>query len=151
MGGNPEIGAGGGRVLFETRYSKKIFNRPIIVGVLAIPLLVGGILHPYISLVGVLFLFMAGITFLNAHLRRGNTVYQLTSDRVIIRSGVLFRKSREVMLGKIAAVYIEEDARDGRYGTGTLVLAETSGRDERITGIENMAEFRKLVHELLTK
>jgi len=151
MADNAERVAGDEQVLFESRLHKKIFNRPIIIGVLAIPLLVGGLLHPYISLAGVAFIFAAAFAFLDAYLKRSHYAYALTKSRMIIRTGYLFRKVEEVPLGKVAAVYVEQDAKDAKFGTGTLVLAGTAGPDARITGIDGIPELRKLIHELLTK
>ena len=71
----------------------------------------------------------------------------VTNKRVIIKSGVLNRRTFEVLLAKVESIGVQEPIWGRILGYGTVVVRGTGGTPEPFDKIAHPLEFRKQVQE----
>jgi uncharacterized membrane protein YdbT with pleckstrin-like domain len=71
----------------------------------------------------------------------------VTNKRVIIKSGVLNRRTFEVLLAKVESIGVQEPIWGRILGYGTVVVRGTGGTPEPFYKIAHPLEFRKQVQE----
>ena len=71
--------------------------------------------------------------------------YVLTDKRVMLRSGVVGRRSHELLLTKIESIYVEQDLLGRLFGYGKVILHGTGGVGVPMLGIENPRRFQGLI------
>jgi len=82
-----------------------------------------------------------------AMVKRNATEIAVTNRRVIIKSGLVHRRSVEIMLPKVESIGITEPFLGRVLGYGTVVVRGTGGTPEPFEKIAHPSEFRKHVHE----
>jgi uncharacterized membrane protein YdbT with pleckstrin-like domain len=107
-------------VVYETKYHWKIF----------------------FSLVGFFTLFIAPA------LKRWSDEFVVTNKRVIIKTGLLSRKTFEMNLNKIESVNVDQSLAGRWMGYGTLTIIGTGGTRESFPDIANAVVFRKRFQEV---
>lgn len=121
---------------------------PIVLAVL-----VGGagvasyVLRRDLLIVAVVLLLVAAIVLISAVVRRNSTEIGVTNRRVIIKTGMLSRRSLEIMLPKVESIRIDEPAMGRILGYGTVVIHGTGGTPEPFPKIAHPAEFRREVQQ----
>lgn len=73
------------------------------------------------------------------------SVYAVTNKRVFARSGVLRRRSLEVMIGKIEGVTVDEPLLGRILGYQTLVVRGTGGTPQQFHRVAKANELRRQV------
>ncbi|HXE56973.1 MAG TPA: PH domain-containing protein [Gemmatimonadales bacterium] len=71
--------------------------------------------------------------------------YAVTDRRVIIKVGLLQRRSLETLLGKIEAIGVEQGLLDRLIDRGTITITGTGGTREAFANVSNPLEFRRQV------
>jgi uncharacterized membrane protein YdbT with pleckstrin-like domain len=99
---------------------------------------------------GVLFL-AAGVVFVSAVWRRNAVEIAVTNRRVMIKTGMVGRRSLEIMLPKVESIGIDETAVGRLLGFGTVVIHGTGGTPEPFTRIAHPSEFRRQVQQEIDK
>jgi len=93
-------------------------------------------------------LLVVGIAILIAAIiRRSATEIAVTNRRVIIKTGLASRVSREIMLPKVESIGINEPFMGRILGYGTVMIHGTGGTPEPFDKIAHPSEFRKHVQE----
>ncbi len=122
------------------------------VGILGIGFLIGGVYHSARSgasgLMGVVgfLLFLGALAILvGGIVRRNATEIAVTSRRVLIKTGLVNRKTLELLLSRIESIGVNESPLGRMLGYGTVVLRGTGGTPEQFDRIANPLEFRKQV------
>lgn len=101
---------------------------------------------------GALALLLAGIvTILIGMVRRNATEIAVTSRRVVIKQGLISRKTIEMLLNKIEAIEVREPTLGRIMGYGTIVVIGTGGTSEPFHKIAHPLEFRSQVQQQLEK
>ena len=77
--------------------------------------------------------------------RRNATEVAVSNKRVLIKTGVLARKSIEVLLGKVESIGVQESAMGRMLGYGSVVVRGTGGTFETFHNISHPDEFRRQV------
>ncbi|HKV04314.1 MAG TPA: PH domain-containing protein [Candidatus Acidoferrales bacterium] len=96
------------------------------------------------------FLFVvAGIIVAFAILKRNAVEIAVTNRRVMIKTGMLSRRSLEIMLPKVESIGIDETMMGRVLGYGTVVIHGTGGTPEPFRRIAHPSEFRREVQEQL--
>lgn len=74
--------------------------------------------------------------------------FALTNKRVIIKEGLLSRRSLEMGIGKVESVAVDQSILGRIFGYGTLIIRGTGGTNEPFYKIANPMEFRRKFQDL---
>jgi uncharacterized membrane protein YdbT with pleckstrin-like domain len=142
------------KILFATRVHWVVLAKPILFAVAllfvpgAILLWVKGKEYAW----GAVALFALGIIVIAiGTVQRNATEMVVTNQRVLIKQGIVSRKSLELVLAKVESIAVHESAIGRILGYGTLVIRGTGGTFETFTEIAHPNEFRKQVQEQIAK
>jgi uncharacterized membrane protein YdbT with pleckstrin-like domain len=149
----------GETVVYETRLHWIVMLRSIIQAIIAV-LLAGGILYYAFSstaapddqmhlmeggaavlVVIAVILLVAGAT------RRNATEMAVTNHRVIVKVGLVGRRTVELLLSKIESIEVQETGLGRMLGYGTIVLVGTGGTPEPFNRVAHPLEFRSKVQQ----
>lgn len=73
--------------------------------------------------------------------------YAITNKRVIIKVGLISRRTIEMNLSKIESVNVDQSVLGRILGYGEITLNGTGGTRESFTDISNPAKFRRVFQE----
>ncbi len=129
----------GERVTHETRLHKMMFALPVIAAI-------AGIALAYVSIPAGGALFGAAIVWvLGAWIRYVSSEFAVTDKRVIIKVGLLHRRTVEMLLIKVEAISVDQTIAGRIFGYGTIVVVGTGGTREAFENIADPLEFRRAV------
>lgn len=95
-----------------------------------------------------MFLLVLGAVWLGARwLARGSSEFGVTNKRVLIKVGVLRRRSVETLLTKVEGIGVDQGIIGRMFGYGSIVVTGTGGSKERFHQIGDPMEFRRQVQE----
>jgi membrane protein YdbS with pleckstrin-like domain len=147
----------GERVLYRARLHWVVLFWPILVasaiGALGVAFLVVVVVpslrpHGFSAALGVagLLLFLGALALIgSAMVARNATEIAVTSRRVLIKTGIVNRRTLELLLVRIESIGVNEPPLGRMLGFGTVVLRGTGGTPEQFDRIANPLEFRKQV------
>ncbi len=95
----------------------------------------------YFSLKALLTLFMAPF------IRSATSEFAITSKRLIIKVGLISRRTLEMNLNKIESVNVDQSILGRILGYGTIIVIGTGGTREPFSGIADPMGFRKKFQE----
>ncbi len=95
--------------------------------------------------VGIACLLVAAIIFGIGFVRRSATEMAVTNKRVIVKSGIINRRTIELLLPRIESIAVEEPALGRVLGYGTVIVRGTGGTPEVFPQIARPLEFREQV------
>jgi uncharacterized membrane protein YdbT with pleckstrin-like domain len=72
--------------------------------------------------------------------------FGVTTKRVIIKMGLLRRKTLELLLRQVEAISVEQSVLGRIFGFGSLTLTGTGGVKEVFHNISSPLEFRRRIH-----
>lgn len=85
------------------------------------------------------------LSFLIPFIKRKLTLIAATDRRVILKVGIIFRRSIEMNMDKIESVEIEQTVFGRLCNSGTVIIRGTGGRKEGFAYIDSPLEFRSHV------
>lgn len=91
------------------------------------------------------------IVILIGAFRRNATEMAVTNHRVVIKTGLLSRKTIEMLLNKVESIEISETAFGRMLGYGTIVIIGTGGTSEPFYRMAHPLEFRSHVQQQIEK
>jgi len=95
--------------------------------------------------VGIACLLVAAIFFGIGFVRRSATEMAVTNKRVIVKTGIVDRRTIELLLPRIESIAVEEPALGRVLGYGTVIVRGTGGTPEVFPQIARPLEFREQV------
>jgi uncharacterized membrane protein YdbT with pleckstrin-like domain len=95
----------------------------------------------FVSLKALLTLFIAPLV------ARATSEFAVTNRRVIIKVGLVSRKTVELNLEKVESIGVEQTILGRLLGHGTIVVVGTGGTKEPFRGIADPMGFRRAVNE----
>lgn len=98
---------------------------------------------------GFVLLVFGGLIVLLGYLKRKATEMAVTNKRVLIKTGLLSRKTLELLLTKVESIGVEEGALGRMFGYGSVVVRGIGGTPEPFKGVRSPLEFRKQVQQLV--
>ena len=147
----------GEAVLYTARLHWIVLLWPVLIGVpigiAGIGFLVGGVYHSArwsgfsgaMGVVGFL-LFLGAIVIIGGGIvRRNATEIAVTNRRVLIKNGIVNRRTLELLLVRIESIGVDETPLGRMLGYGTVILRGTGGTPEQFERIARPLEFRKQV------
>jgi len=149
----------GEQVLYKTRLHSIAVLMPLLVALLVG---VGAIYCFYVSatgnqpagedpklwaLAGLILAIFAVTIAAAAILKRNAVEMAVTNRRILIKSGILSRRTIELLLSRVESIVITESFLGRMLGYGTVVVRGTGGTPEPFPLIANPTEFRRHVQE----
>jgi uncharacterized membrane protein YdbT with pleckstrin-like domain len=148
----------GEKLLYTTRLHWIVLVRPLLIGLL---LLAGGValtVGDYEGAIrgtggevmligGIVLIVLAGTLVFSGFVRRNATEVAVTNMRVLIKTGVVERRSVEVLLAKVESINVEEPALGRILGYGSVIIRGTGGTFETFELIARPNDFRREVQQ----
>jgi uncharacterized membrane protein YdbT with pleckstrin-like domain len=131
----------GEQVTYRTHLHKIVFAWPAVLVLLSIVVFVGSSLTG----LGVLLLLAALISGLGIWVRYTTSEFAVTNKRVIIKVGLISRRTLEMLLSKIEAVAVDQGIGGRVFDYGTITVTGTGGTNEPFRQIAGPLEFRRAV------
>jgi hypothetical protein len=100
---------------------------------------------------GVSLLVCGVVTILMGMMRRNATEMAVTNRRVVIKTGLVSRKTIEMLLNKVESIEVSEAAFGRMLGYGTIVVIGTGGTPEPFHKVAHPLEFRSQVQQQIEK
>lgn len=100
---------------------------------------------------GVALLVCGVVAMLMGMVRRNATEMAVTNRRVVIKTGLVSRKTIEMLLNKVESIEVSETAFGRILGYGTIVVIGTGGTPEPFHKVAHPLEFRSRVQQQIEK
>jgi len=95
----------------------------------------------FISLQSILTLFISPL------IENWTSEYAITNKRVIIKIGLISRKTLEMNLSKIESVNVDQSIFGRLLGYGAITIIGTGGTRETFSALANPIQFRRVFQE----
>lgn len=154
----------GETVIYETRLHWIVMLGHLIVGclLLGIPgalLLAYALSHTSMDITDLHLMEAGGVALLVCGLvviligvaRRNATEMAVTNHRVVIKTGLMSRKTLEMLLNKVESIEVSETPIGRMLGYGTIVMIGTGGTPEPFHKMAHPLEFRSHVQQQIEK
>jgi uncharacterized membrane protein YdbT with pleckstrin-like domain len=128
----------GETVVYRTRLHWIVFLWPVLITAIAIAFLVYGLQH-VAEAVGAI----AVVLWIARYFVYIASEFAITSKRVIIKVGVMQRRTLELQLTKVEAVSVTQGLLGQLFGCGSILVTGTGGTRESFSNIGSPLEFRK--------
>jgi len=96
---------------------------------------------------GFVLLIVAGLCVLIGYVRRKATEMAVTNRRILIKTGLLSRRTIELLLSKVESIGVQEGLLGRILGYGSVVVRGTGGTPEPFGTIAHPLEFRRQVQQ----
>jgi len=100
---------------------------------------------------GVALLVCGAIVIVMGMVRRNATEMAVTNRRVVIKTGLMSRKTIEMLLNKVESIEVSETTSGRMLGYGTIVMIGTGGTSEPFRKVAHPLEFRSHVQQQIEK
>ena len=140
------------KVIFATRFSKKIFAKPVMA---AVVFLVAAIVLRKIDWEYGKFgfwcsLLLVVLVLLPPFSKYFLSQFVITNKRVVIRHGFIARQSYEMLLNKVESIKVDQTLGDRLiWGSGTLIITGTGGTKEAFPNVGGAIKFQKHLDEAI--
>ncbi|MCB1827429.1 MAG: PH domain-containing protein [Coxiellaceae bacterium] len=139
-------------VVYQTRPHWVIFMIPVVLAVLSLVLygylktlsgfqyeIFGYSFYAIISL----FVFLLAIWFgIKAYIFYQTSEYGVTDKRIVMKTGWIQRRSIEIFLEKVEAIYVDQTISGRIMGYGTVIIVGTGGSKDPFLYVPKPLEFR---------
>jgi uncharacterized membrane protein YdbT with pleckstrin-like domain len=99
--------------------------------------------------IGALFLIIALVLLGSRWLKYSSSEFAITDKRVVIKVGLLRRRTVELLLTKVETIGVDQSILGRIFNFGTIIVTGTGGTKEPFKGIAHPLEFRKQVQSRL--
>ena len=134
----------GETVVQRARLHWIVFLKAIAVAVVGLAVLV---IQP---LVGGIIVGIGLLMALPPWLERTTSEFGVTSKRVIIKVGLVQRRTLELLIRQVEAISVDQSLAGRIFNFGTITLTGTGGVRETFHNIANPLEFRRSIQSLST-
>jgi len=100
-----------------------------------------------LATVGGVMLLISTILVLKAFIAHKTSEFAVTNRRVLIKTGVIRRKSLEILLSKVEGIQVDQSILGRILNYGSIVVTGTGGTREPYHKIASPIDFRKAVQE----
>lgn len=100
---------------------------------------------------GVALLVCGTVIILMGMVRRSATEMAVTNRRVVIKTGLMSRKTIEMLLNKVESIEVSETTFGRMLGYGTIVMIGTGGTSDPFHQVAHPLEFRSQVQQQIEK
>ena len=132
------------RLVHTARLHWLVFWKAILVAVAGVGLLW---VEP---IVGGIVLALAGVLTIPPLVARKTSEFGITTRRVIIKVGLIRRRTLELLLRQVEAISVEQSIWGRLFDYGSITLSGTGGVREVFHNISKPLEFRRQIQSLTT-
>ena len=134
----------GETVIQRARLHWIVFAKAIAVLILGVGIL---FLQP---IVGGVVIAVGAVMAIPPWISRVSSEFGVTSKRVIIKVGVVQRRTLELLIRQVEAIAVDQSLSGRIFNFGTITLTGTGGVREQFHNISNPLEFRRSIQSLST-
>lgn len=134
----------GESVVYQTRLHWVIFMSAVVMVVLAVWMFMAG---SGLGALGLFFLMLGAALALGNALQRQTSEFAVTNRRVLIKTGLVSRKSLDINLAKVESIQVEQGLLARLLDYGTIVVRGSGGTGETFKNISAPLTFRLQVQE----
>ena len=98
--------------------------------------------------IGLIVIGIGGAMAVPPFLARTTSEFGVTSKRVIIKVGLIQRRTLELLIRQVEAISVEQSLGGRIFNFGTITLTGTGGVRETFHNISNPLEFRRNIQSL---
>lgn len=136
----------GEQVLYRATLSPASAYGPAIV--LAVGSVVLGAVAHVAAVFGIFAVLTAAVA-LGGYMKLKTNEYALTDRRVLVKEGILVRKSVEMLLGKVEGISVDQNLFGRLFDFGSVTVNGTGGGRDPFKGIARPFDLRKAVQHQL--
>jgi len=129
----------GEHVVYRGQVHWIIYLPPVLMVCFGVPLI--GVIER-IGLVLAIAGLLAGAA---AWVRQTTSEFAVTNRRVIVKTGLLARRTIEINISRVESVQVDQDIFGRLFNYGAITVIGTGGTKEPFTMIENPQAFRRIV------
>ncbi len=129
------------QVAYQAKLHWKVYWKSALIVVIGLALL---FFEPTVGGVVIVGGLLAGIPAL---IVAKTSEFGVTNKRVIIKVGLLRRRTLELLLRQVEAISVEQTVLGRIFGYGSVTLTGTGGVREVFHNISSPLEFRRRIHE----
>ena len=133
------------QIKHRARLHRIIYLLPGISGLLTLVMIPATAVTPDLWPAALFLLTVTGMLFLRSHILYVTSEFAVTDKRVIIKVGLIKRRTLETMLIKVEGISVDQSILGRLLDYGTIVVTGTGGTREPFTNIANPLEFRRHV------
>ncbi|HEV8216160.1 MAG TPA: PH domain-containing protein [Gemmatimonadaceae bacterium] len=137
-------------ILYRARLHRSLYTVSFVFGVLALVAVIFAVGQPSVWWVALAFGVVTALTFVSSWFRSSSSEFAVTDKRVIIKVGLVRRRTLETMLGKVEGIGVDQSLTGRMLGFGTIVVTGTGGTKEEFDRIANPLEFRRQVQAAIS-
>ena len=131
----------GEQVTFRAHLHWIIFARAVVIEVVGlVVLLIGG--HIF-GAFGAVLLLVGVLLWIAAYIQRRTSEFAVTNERIIVKVGILRRRTVEMLLRQVEALEVNQGILGRVLGYGTLLIVGTGGTQEPFDRISEPLDFRR--------
>lgn len=93
------------------------------------------------------FLLIGFIWAISSYINYSSSEFGVTTRRVIVKVGLVRRRSLELLLSKVEGVGVDQGVLGRILGYGTIIVTGTGGTKEPFRSISAPLEFRRVVQQ----
>ncbi len=82
-----------------------------------------------------------------AYIRQASSEFAVTNHRVIVKTGLLARRTIEINIARVESVQVDQDIFGRLLNYGAITVIGTGGTKEPFTMIDNPQQFRRMVQQ----
>lgn len=137
------------QILYRAHLHWVILFRPFILGLVGLTILAIGMRfdREFIRVAGGVFVALAVLQVILVVMNYYTCLYQVTTRRATLKTGVLRVHSVEVLLVKVESIVVEKSIVGNLLGFGTLIVIGTGGTREAFHDIDEPEFFRQAVYD----
>lgn len=98
---------------------------------------------------GLVLVLIASVASIVPYLTYSTSEFGLTNMRIIIKAGLIRRRSLEIQLGKVESIGVDQGMLGRMLRYGTIVITGTGGTEEHLAAIGSPFDFQRSVEEQL--
>ncbi|HEV2442680.1 MAG TPA: PH domain-containing protein [Stellaceae bacterium] len=133
----------GEQVTFRTHLHWIIFVRAAAVVLIGVIFLVSAHYSASLSVIGGILVLIGLVLWLAAYIHRRTSEFAVTNKRIIVKVGILQRRTMELLLRQVEALEVDQGILGRIFGYGTLLIIGTGGTREPFQRISKPLEFRR--------
>jgi len=135
----------------ETVVQRARLHWIVFLKALAVFLLGLGLLYFDPKLIGLIVMTVGLVMAVPPWISRVSSEFGVTSKRVIIKVGVIQRRTLELLIRQVEAISVDQSLTGRMLNFGTITLTGTGGVKETFHNISHPLEFRRSIQSLSTE